>query len=213
MDTEKKPGRKVPFFRIFSLVVLLGLVIWSFELYRMNYESMESSNRILMGILDDQTAVTQSYIKELTSIRKNLTQTEQLLARVQEENKRLNQQVELAGEFSQLQKSIADLKAENAQILADISLMKKENGDFNSVGEGRDIIAKFRQKIHNVKVRIGEIKHNTALERVLAQKEKDKLESLLGNNGFLVKNGEALPVNPRTADRSKDIKVDVTFVK
>jgi len=64
-----------------------------------------------------------------------------------------------------------------------------------------------------VKNRMSEMKRKEKQEKIAAIKENDRIELLLGNNGFIMKEGKALPMEVVYPPKNQTVKVDVHFVR
>jgi hypothetical protein len=58
-----------------------------------------------------------------------------------------------------------------------------------------------------------ELKVDAQSQRIAALKEDDQQMLLLGNNGFLTRNGEPTPLDVVLPQKSPKVEIDVTFVK
>jgi len=83
------------------------------------------------------------------------------------------------------------------------------NAEFSKVDEGRSLITLFQSKINLVKTRMSYLRQEAFIARVAAQKERDRLAVLNGNNGFVVRDGHLL--NPEAAKKS--FAIDVKLVQ
>lgn len=199
---------------IVLLLVLGGLTYWTFSKLSASFQDLENSNQILASLLDNQTALTRKYAEELVKIQDTLKQTEQLLAKVQDENENLNDKIAKLGEIDALQEKLATLQEMNAKLTDELNLLKGNDVSLlgvNDISEGREMLAKYKEQIYKVKNRIGELKRESNLARIQAQREEDRLRLEAGNNGFLVRNG--MVTSPTFVLPAKNVKVDVTFVK
>ena len=94
----------------------------------------------------------------------------------------------------ELEAQISTLKRKNVQVGSELENLKKElrafEADFSNLEEGRSLITLFQSKIKLVKSRMRYLKQEAYFAKVAAQKERDRLEAIAGNNGFLVKGGQ-----------------------
>lgn len=159
---------------------------------------------------------------ELDATHNLLSQTQGMLASAQDENSRLKQELQgLEGLRSQenvqnlneLQDKIQTLKDRDFQIstqLADLkSQLKAFNAEFTKPDEGSSLITLFQNKIRLVKTRMSFLRQEAFVARIAAQKEKDRLASLNGNDGFIVRDGHLL--NPEATKKS--FAIDVKLVQ
>ncbi len=75
--------------------------------------------------------------------------------------------------------------------------------------EGRSLISLFQNKIKLVKSRMRNIAQEAYFAKIAAQKERDRLALLNGNNGFLTHNGEV----QKPKDTNKNFSIDVKMVQ
>ncbi|MDE1920846.1 MAG: hypothetical protein KGJ09_02390 [Candidatus Omnitrophica bacterium] len=157
---------------------------------------------------------------QLNSTRNTLADTEGMLGQAQAENTRLR--LELQGldnlrttenvqNIGELQAKIKTLKDRDSLISFQLKDLKDQlrafNAQFSNPQQGRSLITLFQKKIREVKDHMSALRHEAYLARVAAQKQKDRLAVLNGNDGFLVRNGR--PENPAAAKKSFAINVKV----
>jgi chromosome segregation ATPase len=199
------------------LLVITGLGSWVAQQSFANYEKMEEANQITNELLVQQTAAVRDYSQRVALLKDNLAQTESFLGKIQEENEQLRKQVQLMGELSKLENTIADLQTENTQIVYEMENLKhkvkEDRLEIESVRQGRDLVNKYARKISQVKSKMRALEQKAFQERIAFRQEQDKEMLLLGNNGYLVRNGSLMPVTIPSASPVKDITVNVKFVK
>ena len=218
MENQVEQGGRKGLTRMVLLAVLFGLGFWIYQQITLNYEILAASQRMTEQLLDHQTTLTKEYAQKLTLLEENFKETQTLLSGVQEENRKLNQQIVLLSQVTDLQSTVSSLKEENTQILLEINDLKRqlayERKDVESIPEGLAFIKRFKDRIFKVKGQIKELKNNAYLQKIADQREKDRTALMLGNNGFLIRDGQLTVANSkRPAAEKKDIQVDVTFVK
>ena len=158
---------------------------------------------------------------ELTTTKSLLAQTQEMLAKAQSENTSLKddlqgmdalQQQENVSNVKELQGKITDLKEKNTQVSGQLAQLKEQlrvfEADFGNLEEGRSLITLFQNKIKLVKSRMNYLKQEAFFAKVAAQKEKDRVALLNGNNGFVIKNGA-----PQKANGNKAYNIDVKIVE
>jgi septal ring factor EnvC (AmiA/AmiB activator) len=157
---------------------------------------------------------------ELTSTKGMLVQTQGMLAQAQDENNKLKQELqglddlrnaEGVQNIGELQAKIDTLKAKDTQITTQLADLKSQlrafEADFSNPEEGQSLIVLFQSKIKFVKSRMHYLKQEAYFTKVAAQKEKDRLGILNGNNGFLVRSGQLQ--NPSSTKKSFAIDVKI----
>jgi chromosome segregation ATPase len=159
---------------------------------------------------------------ELEMTKSMLLQTQGMLSEAQDENANLNEELqgldrlrmtEKVKNIVELQARINSLKDRNSKISRQLADFKDQlhafKAEFSNLDQGRSLIALFQNKIKLVKSRMRNLKQEAFLARVAAQKEKDRMAVLNGNNGFVVRNG--LAQNP--AGTNKSFAIDVKIVQ
>ena len=159
---------------------------------------------------------------ELATTKGMLTQTQGMLVAAQEENSKLNQELqgldqlrnmENVQNLGELQTRIRTLKDRDSQVSDQLSELKNElrafDANFSNLSEGQSLIVLFQNKIKLVKTRMRYIKQEAFFAKVAAQKEKDRLATLNGNSGFVLRNGQAQsPIGTK-----KSFAIDVKIVQ
>ena len=212
--------------RIVVLAVLMGLFIWSYNQFTINYRNIEMSHRMVEALLRNKTELAEHYAKELGLTQKNLQRTEEFLSKVQEENDKLREQVKLLDKMAELEETVARLKEKNALIINQMASMrgpmpeappkpKAEDEAISTTAQGKAAITELLEKIGVMKDKIRGIKRDEHQQKMSIQKEVDRIESMKGNSGFIIKDGEVISLGtPSPADKQQPkFKVDVEFIK
>lgn len=155
---------------------------------------------------------------ELAAVKGMLSDTQTMLSQTQSENLKLRQELEgfstpeNVRNMPDLEAKINALKAKNAEVASELSSVNNElrafQGDFSNLEEGRSLLELFRSKIALVKSRMRYLKQEAYFARVASQKEKDRIASLNGNNGFLTKGGQ-----PQKPANGKNFAIDVKVLQ
>ena len=210
---------------IIGSILLWGMAVLSafvVKQYVENYQTMVSSHQLMTEAFDQQAALSQFYAKELTSTKAILAETQALLAKSQADNANLQALVqELNQKTEQFQVKMAELEQKNTELNGQLNVIQERlrllEGDVRNMDEGRSVIKMYKQNLRKVKLKIVEFKREASYAKIAAQKEKDRIESLIGNNGFLVKNGKAYqrPDSSAVIKGTNDnrVDVDVKFMK
>jgi chromosome segregation ATPase len=174
--------------------------------------------------LSKMTLELELVSKELESTKTALTDTQTLLAKTQEENKVLSGDPAAAARLEKLQ---ASAKSTNQVVSKKLEGLQKKNEtyggelaklqddlnnyqtDTTDIKQGQDMIRQFKQKIKVVKDKMAALKREAHLTKVAAQAEQDRQLAILGNNGFLVKDGQ---VKMADKGQEKSVDIDVKFV-
>jgi hypothetical protein len=202
---------------ILLLVAMSGLFYWTYNQLMASNESIQNSNRVYQKVLDDSLAINRANVRELKDFKERLQMTESLLAKMKEENDKLREKLVLLNKVAELESDIARLKERNSQILNQMSQMEWKSPyreqRLKSVGEAKALLAEYADKLRLVKTRIRDIKGAERQKQILALEEADKMKMVLGNNGYLVRDGKIMPAALASPAESQKVKVDVTFVK
>lgn len=203
------PQNKHSWVGIFFLFCLTGLSVFIYWQFDRSYRSLETSHRMsnhMITLLQRQkTDLVSEYEKELAHFRENLAATEDLLTRIKQENAQLTERVELLNQMAQLQTSVQELQGENEQIKKEVAQLQEiAETQFDTAEEGYVLLRRYENKARTVKQRI------RALENA-ARQEHDRMLARLGNNGYVVKGGEVMPMDVQNAAGEKNIRVDVRF--
>ncbi len=157
---------------------------------------------------------------ELAQTKGMLSETQAQLVSAQEENARLRQEIveldilrntEGVKNVDELDAKIRTLKKKNVEVTTQLDSVKNElrafQADFSNLDEGKSLVVLFQNKIKLVKSRMRYLKQEAYFARVEAQKERDRIEALNGNNGFIIRDGQ--PIKPGNA---KGFAIDVKIV-
>ncbi len=180
---------------------------------------------------ETQNTLTQ-VTTELDSTKALLKQTEDLLAQSKQENEDLKNkmaalqsqdaatlaqsQAQLNQTRTNMEQQISALNEKNNQFASELTALKDQmrvfEGDVKSIDEGKNVIALFKNKLDLVRTKMTYLRREAHFARISAQKERDRLLLMQGNQGFLAKDGQwAKPENE--AAKKKDVNIDVTFVE
>jgi chromosome segregation ATPase len=182
-------------------------------------------------LLDTQTRLSKMTLelelvsKELESTKTALSDTQNMLAQAQEENKVMHGDPQASARLQKLQASanstnqVASRKLENLQKknesyngeLAKLqSDLNNYQADVKDLDKGKAMIREFKAKINAVKEKMAALKREAHMAQVAAQAEHDRQLAILGNNGFMFKDGQSKAVAQVQPEKSVDI--DVKFV-
>ncbi|MBF0123126.1 MAG: hypothetical protein HQL21_06955 [Candidatus Omnitrophica bacterium] len=167
--------------------------------------------------LDEANQKIVVMTKELELANAELTSTRNELSSLQQMNDELKADIAVLERYKTkeqgLEKLIRVFKKKNRELDSVLQVTRKElatfQPDINDLKEGQNKIKLFKNQIHLVKKNMGIWKENALQARIAAQKERDRVEAVYGNGGFLVKDGEDKSV---TKFREKAVKIDVKFL-
>lgn len=195
---------------------MIALLAFSYRQLYFSYLVMEQSSRLSEMLLHKQTLLMQLKSEQVMLLKNDLKNTEVLVQQLQIENDQLRGQEKTIDKIVELEGEIIQLEEKNAQLEEQVASLKKQTPDFNetvkNLQDGRKWLAEYSRWINKVKGRMQAIKKEQYVKDVAQQTEQDRVESLLGNNGYLVRNGQLLPRDIPPAP-TREVKVDVQFVK
>ena len=165
----------------------------------------------MVGAYEKQVSLTKTYAEELTNTRNQLVEAQANLEQAKSEISQLNDK------NNEFQKTIAQLDEKNTQLSHELTVVQERlrflEGDVKSLDEARALIAEYKGKFRLVKTKIRAFNHEVFEAKVAAQKEKDRIAILMGNNGYLTRDGMPYRGDAAAAEKEKRIQVDVQFVK
>jgi chromosome segregation ATPase len=193
-----------------------------------NYRSYVQQYKDTKAQLEETTRKLEAVTKQLDSVTAELNTTKSLLAQTQtmlmqatSENNKLKEDIQgLDGmkavdgtqNISDMQARVSALKARNAETTQELNSLKAQlrafQADFSTMDEGRSLISLFQNKIKLVKSRMRYLSQEAYFAKVAAQKERDRIATLNGNNGFLTHHGEAQKPGVK-----KSYSIDVKMVQ
>ena len=203
------------------IFILVGIFVWSYIQFFANYKKVELSRKMIEALLENKTDLAKDYAKQLGFVQENLDRTEDFLKDIKDENMKLREKIKLLDQLNDMEREIGRLREENVLIHKQMVEASYEftsddtaGFKFDTIEKGRLLIKKFKQKFRGIKERIHFLKEKEHKTKVAIQKEVDRKELLLGNNGYLMKDGQPMPVSmPDVENLPDDIKVKVKFVK
>ena len=108
-------------------------------------------------------------------------------------------ETELAAVRAELEAQIKALENKSTGLRTEIasldSKLKYYEGNINNIGEGKVLLQLYHDKMNLVKSKIKDFRIEAKKVRTQALREMDRVRVLLGNNGYFVKNGEAVKVD------------------
>ncbi len=216
-------------------IVSLALLLWN---YRTLEEATLFSERTAVEASKNFRFVAQEYkttkialdeanqklvllTQELETATTELSNTRGELTSVQQMNDQMKKDIETLEHFKAkalekgeaLEGMIMSFKKKNKELDSELQGVRKElagfQPDISDLNEGQTKIKRFKDHIRLVKVNMNGIKRKAYEARVEAQKEKDRVEAIYGNGGFMVKDGQDKSVNKF---KSKVVDINVQFV-
>lgn len=185
-----------------------------------NYNHYVDGYKKTKQALSETTKQLVEITKELEVANVDLSAANGELTSVQKINDELQGHIEalemlqsqMGVKNEELQRMIDALKEENSGLNMEMQVIRRDlavfQPDVQDVTEGRLKLKLFKQQMRLVKKNMQWLKKKAAAARRTAQKERDRLEALYGNNGFLMKDGE----NQSVTDYQNKVNIDVKFV-
>ena len=199
---------------IFIFLSFIAVIFLAIQKYTEYSERLAMSNKIIESLLEHSTKQTRAYAEQLALMKQALKETQVSLGQVQSENSQLKDRMT---ELAKMELTIVNLQEENVRISQELARLKiaEENPQqlVMDLAQGREMIDSYRTKIYAISGRMHELKVDAQNQRIAALKEEDQQMLLLGNNGFLTRNGEPTPMDVVLPQKSPNVQVDVTFVK
>ncbi len=189
----------------------------NYRFYVKKYKDTKTQLEETTRKLEAVTAQLDEVTAQLAMTKTMLTETQTMLAQAQSENSKFKQDLqnlassENVQNVSELKASIADLKAKNIQTSNELNELKTNlrafEADFSTMAEGKSLITLFRDKIKLVKIRMRYLEQQAYFARMAAQKERDRMAWLNGNNGFVIREA-----SQKTKAVKKNFSIDVKLV-
>jgi chromosome segregation ATPase len=184
-----------------------------------NFHYVVQEYRTTKTVLDEANQKLVLLTQELEAANADLMGTRAELSSLQRVNDQLKGDIAILERYKAkaleqgeaLETMIDVFKKKNKDLDMQLQTVRKElaqfQPDINDLGEGRTKIQRFKDHIRMVKVNMRGIKTLAYEAKVAAQKERDRLEALYGNAGYMVKDGENKSVN-RFSENTVDIQVE-----
>lgn len=192
--------------RISSAVLIGILLIACFVLWVLNYQTMESLTKVSHQTFKMQYHNMKHYQKQYQTTRLKLEETESVLAytvtelaMVRDLNDQLLDDIQELEEYKFFAKgkekaieSMAyNFRKKNKSLKDQMKRLQEEldvfQADIADMSEGHAKIKLFKKQIKAVKKNMVVLKKEAHDLKVAVQKEKDRLASLYGNGGYIVK--------------------------
>lgn len=217
METSTTKNTVFSVLGIVLLIVLFGLFYWAYDQFMASYQGIQDSNQVYQKVIDEFVVMDRKHAKELNDFKKRLQSTETLLAKFKEENEKLQEKVALLNKVNELESDIARLKERNNLIINQMSQMEWKSPyrekKLKNVAEAKALLAEYTEKLRLVRSRMRVLKIEDHRQEIATKAEKDKMALLMGNNGYLIRNGQVMPREIPAVTQAPKRKVDVTFVK
>jgi chromosome segregation ATPase len=216
-------------------IASLGMLIWNYYTLEQTTVFMEKNSAeqaknfsYVVGEykttkvgLDEANQKLVQLTKELEAANADLSGTRTELSSIQKVNDQMKVDIAVLERFKAkalaqgeaLEAMIDSFKRKNKDLDMELQGVRKElalfQPDINDLSEGRTKVQRFKDHIRMVRMNMHGIKVKAYEVKVAAQQERDRVEAIYGNAGFLVKDGENKAVN---RFREKVVDIQVQFV-
>lgn len=137
--------------------------------------------------------------RELEAVKALLVQTEAMLTLAQRENIQIKKD----------QETVLQLQARDVRLTDDLARAKGELDKYSAgifgIQEGKRLIGLYHDQIKAVKAQIKDIKRGARYTRIAALRERDKVKMLIGNNGYMIKDGRMMKIDMEQYQQAKDL--------
>ncbi|MBF0569667.1 MAG: hypothetical protein HQL18_02695 [Candidatus Omnitrophica bacterium] len=172
--------------------------------------SLDQANKALLEVTNELQKLNGEFAGtkgELTSVQQIVDQLKLNIGMLERyKAKAKDKEQALEGMIQAFKKKNRELDAELQGVRKELATFKP---DINDLAEGRSKIDLFKKQIHLVKMNMSGIKQKAYEAKVAAQVERDRLASLYGNAGFMVKDGQDKSV---TKFSEKVVEIKVQFL-
>ena len=100
---------------------------------------------------------------------------------------------------SEFEEALIILEGKNQELVEEMRVLDKQlayyAGNINSIEEGERWFDMYSQRVKTVKLKIKHFKRQARETRNAALKERDRIQMVLGNNGYFMKDGQQVKVD------------------
>jgi hypothetical protein len=152
---------------------------------------------------------------ELDTTKNVLAETEKMLGDARGEISKLKAMMaQMEAKYGQ---QITELESRNTELTNELAALKAKidyyEGNVKDMQEAKEWMQMYKSRLRFVKSRISFFKKEAQVVRKAAQKEKDRIRLMLGNNGYLVRDGKPVDVDQEKYDAAgsepSKAKIDV----
>ncbi len=157
-----------------------------------------------------EQSLLQKTLQDLDLAKKALKQSEMMLAQARADgellkgnNKKLTALYgkEMAEVKADMNNTIALLQERNKNLSQEVKNLQGKlayyAGGVKSIDQGKDLLKLYKRRMKLVKSKIRMFKKEVRKVKKIALRNRDKVRSLLGNNGYLIKNGKVVKVDEK----------------
>lgn len=220
MNSAEKTKNIVGVVGTVILAVLLSFILIQYFMIQGNYEA---STRILLASSTRQASMTKTISDQLQEARAVLAQAQAQLEQIKIEKTSLESQLQTANaSIEGLAASIEGLTQKNTRLLAEAAALEERlkpfEGQVTSLEDARIWKRQVKNRLHNIKRGIHDVKKELQQIRIVRQKEMDQLLLAQGNQGYFIRNAQPVIKNfhkktDRITQPEKRVKISVDFVE
>ena len=182
------------------------------NLYRSNELKLAAATEklnISNQLIEEDKAVIALFTQELEATKALLSQTETMLIQANDRNIEITNQLQAT-------------RSQGRAISSQQALIAEEN--IMSIADAQSLMSAYRLKIKSVKNEINRLKGGNLAARAAAISQIDEQKLQIGNNGFIIKDGQTVQVDqseynnlkisrPGTWQGNRNVAIDVTFIE
>lgn len=192
------------------------------------------------ALYQDSQLMLEGVNRELVETRAVLAEAEKMIVALGGNSSVLKGRISSIGDLTKesldsfkndLTIALAELEKKNKTLSEELTVLENKikyyEGDVKNIDESNKLIEFYRSKLKVVKAKIKDFRSEAEKARISAQKERDRIRLLLGNNGYIMRNGETVKVDEakynaammtpemesQLKDSSRNVEVNVDFVK
>jgi len=175
--------------------------------YRTTRIALDAANKKVL----DLTVELQAANAELFTTRGELSSVQSLNDELKESISALETyKVKASAKGEALETMINAFKKKNKLLDANLHMVRNDSSGFKpdilDTKEGREKVRRFKNQIRLVKKNMVILKEQAQSMKIAAQQQRDRLETLYGNNGYMIKDGKDQSLKRQGA--KVDIKVE-----
>lgn len=214
--------------RMSSIVVIALLLVGCIVLWFLNYQTLQTMTDVSGKTSNLQYNNMKHYQQQYQTTKLKLEETQTVLefttaelALVQELNEQLREDIQdlekyksyAKGKGKAIESLVNNFRKRNKELNDQLKMVREElevfQADISDMNEGRSKIKLFKNQIKAVKRNMGVLKKEAYDLKVAIQKEKDRLESLYGNGGYMIKDAQNRSITTFDPNR---VNIDVKFL-
>jgi len=189
--------------------------------YSHKYTDAKTRLTAVQKAYEESQTMLENVTNDLNATKLTLAQTEEMLSKTKAELAGMN--TEFARSKSKFENKIKILQEKSIEMENEIVQLTKKisyyEGNVADIKEGKALLNLYKDKMKLVKNKIHSFQIEAREIRISAMKERDRIRSILGNNGYFVKGGQAVKVDMEKYESAtvesiqsgQKFEVDVSF--